>query len=715
MGASESKDSALPAPAKPPPPRLLVPGEFLPTPQPFGPYFLLMEIGKGSFGVAFLAVLAADFALVAGEPLPSCRELFTTAKQHFVAKRFRVVLDPADVPKLSDDEKNSKTAAQIAAEEAKLLDQQVATFKALFADELKRATALKTVIPKHEHIVQFIGSVADAESKTDAMVFEYCNGGDIRSMLKRCEDDDKKPRFLTPFEALHLAVQLADGLAALHEHRIVHRDLNLRNFFVHFTNGVPMLKIGDFGFCINLNQEAAPTESNKNGLHQPPGVDGTLKHPWDEKGDIYCLGIVFYELLSLIDLSRNTLYARNTTSSTADYIRPFLVSHLAALEDRFAGVTDIIPKMIDDDPAKRPAAKAVVDSLRDILSQHARGRHALFVISHFVPAQFRPWLSEVGRAFAPECTVKRNKIVWMHSNSSFTIVARDPLGHERVSGGDRFVVQLRDTEGELKLLTKAMVGTLSGISCDPLARTRRLFLWAALPSRTARSPSWRLKTLLHGNHVGKGGVILRVTEAFTRSRVTTWRCMISLGICFGVGHWTTLTSCASHAVATWSVWQPMLTRNLSWFCVNPMARSFANGRSGTMCDKLQWTPNRTKSWCSPKSASVCTAPTANCWENGAKPEAAMGSSNMQPILQLTSVGSFTSATTKRAMFKCSLGTERSFALGPLIASRSRLRSLAILCLLLVGRCSIRLSPKKWRFSIALDTVLARWAIIMVTE
>lgn len=50
---------------------------------------------------------------------------------------------------------------------------------------------------------------------------------------------------LSAFDVLFIATQLCRGLAVLHEHNIVHRDLSLRNVFVHRNEaGELLFKIG---------------------------------------------------------------------------------------------------------------------------------------------------------------------------------------------------------------------------------------------------------------------------------------------------------------------------------------------------------------------------------------------------------------------------------------------------------------------------------------
>lgn len=153
----------------------------------------------------------------------------------------------------------------------------------------------------------YVHDLDDKENGTDTMVFEFCNAGDIRRMIEGCKDGSGKLIHLTEFEILHIGVQLASGLSVLHEHKIVHRDLALRNLFVHCdAKGDLTVKIGDFGLCVDVGDRKLPTDKRKNVLREAPEIDDV--NEYDEKSDVYALGLVLYELLSLVDLSHGTLY-----------------------------------------------------------------------------------------------------------------------------------------------------------------------------------------------------------------------------------------------------------------------------------------------------------------------------------------------------------------------------------------------------------------------
>lgn len=175
----------------------------------------------------------------------------------------------------------------------------------MFDSERKRALWLRGQITKHDNLVDT--AVDDADSGTEALVFEYCNCGDIRRLVSRCKDGSGKLTHLNAFEALTIAVQLCEGLAALHQHKIVHRDLALRNLFVHCHEETKQLsfKIGgqllylfliviylfvDFGLCLDLGDIGATDEAVKYGIHVAP------EKVYSEQSDIYSLGLVLYGL-----------------------------------------------------------------------------------------------------------------------------------------------------------------------------------------------------------------------------------------------------------------------------------------------------------------------------------------------------------------------------------------------------------------------------------
>lgn len=128
--------------------------DFFMKPTVFGPYYLIREIGQGAFGITFLAVLRHEFYLPAAATV-SGRELFIRANKHFVVKRCRITgaLNPAAT-------------------------------KEIFEAERKRASWIRGAIERHDNLVQFVTSVDDRDTGTEAIVFEYCNrGGNLDGSL----------------------------------------------------------------------------------------------------------------------------------------------------------------------------------------------------------------------------------------------------------------------------------------------------------------------------------------------------------------------------------------------------------------------------------------------------------------------------------------------------------------------------------------------------
>ncbi|MGH7464111.1 MAG: protein kinase domain-containing protein, partial [Longimicrobiales bacterium] len=102
-------------------------------------------------------------------------------------------------------------------------------------------------------------------------------------------------------EILRIGSQLAEGLAAAHEHQVVHRDLKPGNLML-MSNG--RLKILDFGLA-RLLRPAQDTDPTHSLTHTSDVTSGTLPYmspeqlrglPADLRSDIYTAGAVLYEM-----------------------------------------------------------------------------------------------------------------------------------------------------------------------------------------------------------------------------------------------------------------------------------------------------------------------------------------------------------------------------------------------------------------------------------
>ncbi len=130
------------------------------------------------------------------------------------------------------------------------------------------------------------------------IVAELLEGETLRQRM------DARP--LPPRAALDYAIQIANGLAAAHEHDIVHRDIKPANLFVTQDGRI---KILDFGLAKLLSPEASgdATETVTLGGVQVGPVIGTPMYMspeqvhglrTDHRSDIFSFGTVLFEMLA---------------------------------------------------------------------------------------------------------------------------------------------------------------------------------------------------------------------------------------------------------------------------------------------------------------------------------------------------------------------------------------------------------------------------------
>ncbi len=146
-------------------------------------------------------------------------------------------------------------------------------------------------ILSHPNIVQIIDK--GSEGKTLYFVMEFVDGVSLDTLLRE--------RRLTLVESLHVAKEIAKGLAGAHASGIIHRDLKPRNVLV--SRDLSMVKLVDFGISRVevLSQAAGPLTSAHTSLgtlyyYSPEQARDPSKV--DQRSDIYSLGVICYEMLT---------------------------------------------------------------------------------------------------------------------------------------------------------------------------------------------------------------------------------------------------------------------------------------------------------------------------------------------------------------------------------------------------------------------------------
>ncbi|XP_017267310.1 serine/threonine-protein kinase Nek2 isoform X2 [Kryptolebias marmoratus] len=150
---------------------------------------------------------------------------------------------------------------------------------------------------KHPNIVRYYDRIVDRANATLYIVMEYCEGGDLSSLIHRCI---KERRYLEERLVLRVMAQLASALKECHGRSdggatVLHRDLKPANIFLDARQNV---KLGDFGLARILNHDTsfAKTFVGTPYYMSPEQIN---RMSYNEKSDIWSLGCLLYELCAL--------------------------------------------------------------------------------------------------------------------------------------------------------------------------------------------------------------------------------------------------------------------------------------------------------------------------------------------------------------------------------------------------------------------------------
>lgn len=201
------------------------------------------------------------------------------------------------------------------------------------------------------------------------LVCEYCGGGTLRSFLTG------RVAGIDPASAAATVAQLADAVQHSHRTGVVHRDIKPGNILLATPNPpihelVHHVKLGDFGLA-GLTEAAGDTTSEGAVMGtfrymSPEQVEGRSDEI-DERTDVFGLGVVLYELLTL-----ETPFGAATTAQMIERICHRAPSQAPLKQARVpADLQAICLRCLEKEPGRRYLSAA---DLRDDLRRFLDGQ-----------------------------------------------------------------------------------------------------------------------------------------------------------------------------------------------------------------------------------------------------------------------------------------------------------------------------------------------------
>lgn len=197
----------------------------------------------------------------------------------------------------------------------------------------------------HPHIIRIYEVYND--TKNFYLITEFCEGGDIFSIIQRQEEFSEKI-------AARLMKQVVNAVLYCHLNGIVHRDIKADNVLLLHNDINSPVKLIDFGISVKFEKDTKLRDKTGTVLYIAPEV---IQGAYDEKCDIWSLGVLMYMMLSglppFYGTSRKEVMAK---------IKKGKFSFKSKNWDRISKeAKDLIEKMLTYNPEQRPSCREVLN------------------------------------------------------------------------------------------------------------------------------------------------------------------------------------------------------------------------------------------------------------------------------------------------------------------------------------------------------------------
>ena len=233
----------------------------------------------------------------------------------------------------------------------KRLDQGVYAMKTINISMMDKKTLTNTLNElrilcsiDHPNVVGYKEAFIEKEGKELCVVMEFVGGGDMEAKIKECKN---KKLAISEDIIWNYACQVLLGLKALHDMKIIHRDIKSANLFL--SEDFKTIKLGDLNVAKVAKDNLASTQIGTPYYLAPEIWQNKI---YDYKCDIFSLGCVLYEMASLkVPFEANSIQ---------DLYKKITRGMIERIPSRYSeDLYNCIKLFLTKEPKKRPGVKDI--------------------------------------------------------------------------------------------------------------------------------------------------------------------------------------------------------------------------------------------------------------------------------------------------------------------------------------------------------------------
>ena len=198
---------------------------------------------------------------------------------------------------------------------------------------------------KSNFVVSYKEAFFDEKDNTLCIVMEFADRGDL---YQKIVQHKKSAILFEESDIWRIFIQLVKGLKSLHDLKILHRDMKSANVFL-FSNG--SAKLGDLNVSKVAKRGLGYTQTGTPYYASP---EVWKDKPYDNKSDVWSLGCVLYEMITL----RPPFRAQNMEGLYNKVCK----GQFSRIPDKFSeDLSKIVQYLLQVNPILRPSCEQILN------------------------------------------------------------------------------------------------------------------------------------------------------------------------------------------------------------------------------------------------------------------------------------------------------------------------------------------------------------------